>query len=54
MKRAAKVELEKYQAREVLVEAQLAAEKQAREADQEQWKSESLELVREGDETVRP
>ena len=53
-KRAAKVELEKYQAREVLVEAQLAAEKQAREADQEQWKSESLELVREGDETVRP
>ena len=26
---------------------------QAREADQEQWKSESLELVREGDETVR-
>ena len=53
-KREAKVELEKYQAREVLVEAQLAAEKQAREADQEQWKSESLELVREGDETVRP
>ena len=26
---------------------------QAREADREQWKSESLELVREGDETVR-
>ena len=79
-KRAAAEELERYRAREVLVEGQLAAEKQARKADQEdsyhqgradiltmatlamdqareadreQWKSESLELVREGDETVR-
>ena len=64
-RRAAAEELERYRAREVLVEEELAAEKQARKADQEdmeqareadreQWKSESLELVREGDETVRP
>ena len=63
-RRAAAEELERYRAREVLVEEELAAEKQARKADQEdmeqareadreQWKSESLELVREGDETVR-
>ena len=63
-RRAAAEELERYRAREVLVEEELAAEKQARKADQEdmeqareadreQWKRESLELVREGDETVR-
>ena len=51
-RRTAEEELERYRAREVLVEGQLAAEKQAREEDRERWKRESLELAQENDEAA--
>ena len=36
----------------MLVEGQLAAEKQAREEDRERWKRESLELAQENEEAA--